>query len=109
MRQTRVVVVGSANMDLVGTGPTLPRPGETVLGSDFVTVPGGKGANQAIAAVRAGASCAFLGAIGSDAFGVTLRARSPPPGWTPASYGWSTARPGWRWSWSTPSARTPSW
>ncbi|GAB3172024.1 ribokinase [Micromonospora palomenae] len=75
MRQTRVVVVGSANMDLVGTGPTLPRPGETVLGSDFVTVPGGKGANQAIAAVRAGASCAFLGAIGSDAFGVTLRAR----------------------------------
>ncbi|MEH0818663.1 MULTISPECIES: ribokinase [unclassified Micromonospora] len=75
MRQTRVVVVGSANMDLVGTGPALPRPGETVLGSDFVTVPGGKGANQAIAAVRAGASCAFLGAIGSDAFGVTLRAR----------------------------------
>ncbi|MEH0933617.1 ribokinase [Micromonospora psammae] len=75
MRQTRVVVVGSANMDLVGTGPTLPRPGETVLGSDFVMVPGGKGANQAIAAVRAGASCAFLGALGSDAFGVTLRAR----------------------------------
>ena len=89
MRQTRVVVVGSANMDLVGTGPALPRPGETVLGSDFVTVPGGKGANQAIAAVRAGASCAFLGAIGSDA--------------------WSTARPGWRWSWSTPPGRTPSW
>ncbi|SCG68949.1 ribokinase [Micromonospora coxensis] len=75
MRQTRVVVVGSANMDLVGTGPALPRPGETVLGSDFVMVPGGKGANQAIAAARAGASCAFLGALGSDAFGVTLRAR----------------------------------
>ena len=75
MRQTQVVVVGSANMDLVATGPTLPRPGETVLGSEFVMVPGGKGANQAVAAVRAGASCAFLGAIGSDAFGVTLRAR----------------------------------
>ncbi|KKK07834.1 ribokinase [Micromonospora sp. HK10] len=75
MRQTRVAVVGSANMDLVGTAPALPRPGETVLGSEFVMLPGGKGANQAIAAVRAGASCVFLGAIGSDAFGVTLRAR----------------------------------
>ncbi|SCL52548.1 ribokinase [Micromonospora citrea] len=75
MRQTRVVVVGSANMDLVGTAPALPRPGETLLGAGFVMVPGGKGANQAIAAARAGASCAFLGAIGSDAFGVTLRAR----------------------------------
>ncbi|WP_213454212.1 ribokinase [Rhizomonospora bruguierae] len=72
---TRVVVVGSANMDLVATSPVLPRPGETVLGRDFTTVPGGKGANQAIAAVRAGADCAFLGAIGSDSFGVTLKAR----------------------------------
>ncbi|MFI1192456.1 ribokinase [Micromonospora sp. NPDC020750] len=75
MQQTRVVVVGSANMDLVATAPALPRPGETLLGSAFVMVPGGKGANQAVAAVRAGASCAFLGAIGSDAFGVTLKAR----------------------------------
>ncbi|OLB82473.1 MAG: ribokinase [Actinobacteria bacterium 13_2_20CM_2_71_6] len=71
----RVVVVGSANMDLVATAPTLPRPGETVLGNDFTQVPGGKGANQAIAAVRAGAPVRFIGAIGSDAFGVTLRAR----------------------------------
>ncbi|GIJ40862.1 ribokinase [Micromonospora andamanensis] len=75
MRQTRVVVVGSANMDLVATTEALPRPGETRLGTDFVTVPGGKGANQAIAAARAGAASVFLGAIGSDAFGVTLRAR----------------------------------
>lgn len=75
MRQPRVVVVGSANMDLVATSPVLPRPGETVLGNDFAMVPGGKGANQAIAASRAGASCSFLGAIGSDAFGVTLKAR----------------------------------
>jgi ribokinase len=73
--QTRVVVVGSANMDLVATAPALPAPGETLLGTDFVMVPGGKGANQAIAAARAGASCAFLGAIGSDSFGVTLQAR----------------------------------
>src|SRR5438045_1809855 len=71
----KVVVIGSANIDLVATAPTLPRPGETVLGHDFVQVPGGKGANQAIAAVRAGAEVTFVGAIGSDAFGVTLRAR----------------------------------
>ncbi|MGW4499746.1 PfkB family carbohydrate kinase, partial [Micromonospora sp. NPDC004336] len=51
----RVVVVGSANLDLVVTAPQLPRPGETVLGEDFRTVPGGKGANQAVAAARAGA------------------------------------------------------
>lgn len=75
MAQTRVAVVGSANMDLVAMAPALPRPGETMLGTDFVMVPGGKGANQAIAAARAGASCAFLGAIGSDSFGVTLKAR----------------------------------
>ncbi|MFI5927340.1 ribokinase [Micromonospora sp. NPDC051543] len=75
MSPTRVVVVGSANMDLVAMAPSLPRPGQTMLGTDFVMVPGGKGANQAIASVRAGASCTFLGAIGSDAFGVTLRAR----------------------------------
>ncbi|HEX2773737.1 MAG TPA: ribokinase [Micromonosporaceae bacterium] len=75
MNRPRVVIVGSANMDLVAVAPKLPRPGETVLGTDFVTVPGGKGANQAIAAARAGGSSAFLGAIGSDSFGVTLRAR----------------------------------
>ena len=50
----RIVVAGSANMDLVGLAPRLPAPGETVLGDDFVMTPGGKGANQAIAAVRAG-------------------------------------------------------
>ncbi|BCJ54541.1 ribokinase [Actinoplanes sp. NBRC 14428] len=71
----RIVVAGSANMDLVGFAERLPRPGETVLGHDFVMAPGGKGANQAIAAARAGASCTMLGAIGSDAFGVTIKAR----------------------------------
>jgi ribokinase len=71
----RIVVVGSANMDVVGLAERLPRPGETVLGDDFVMTPGGKGANQAIAAARAGGTCAFLGAIGSDAFGVTINAR----------------------------------
>ncbi|MEU5724140.1 ribokinase [Micromonospora sp. NPDC047738] len=69
----RVVVVGSANLDLVVTAPQLPRPGETVLGDGFRTVPGGKGANQAVAAARAGADCAFVGAVGADDFGAQLR------------------------------------
>jgi ribokinase len=71
----RIVIAGSANMDLVGLAARLPQPGETVLGDDFVMTPGGKGANQAIAAARAGGHTAFLGAIGSDAFGVTINAR----------------------------------
>jgi ribokinase len=71
----RIVVAGSANMDLVGIAERLPLPGETVLGDDFVMMPGGKGANQAIAAARAGGDAVFLGAIGSDSFGVTLNAR----------------------------------
>ncbi|GLZ80206.1 ribokinase [Actinorhabdospora filicis] len=68
-----VVVLGSANMDLVATAPTLPKPGETVLGHGFATVPGGKGLNQAVAAARAGARTAFIGAVGDDAFGAQLR------------------------------------
>ncbi|GIG68288.1 ribokinase [Phytomonospora endophytica] len=68
-----VTVVGSVNMDLVATAPTLPAPGETVLGHGFSTVPGGKGANQAVAAARAGGRTAFIGAVGSDGFGAELR------------------------------------
>ncbi|WP_200210482.1 ribokinase [Micromonospora coerulea] len=71
----RIAVVGSANLDLVVTTPQLPRPGETVLGEGFATVPGGKGANQAVAAARAGAACAFIGAVGQDDFGRVLRDR----------------------------------
>lgn len=73
MRLTEIVVVGSVNLDLVVTAPTLPQPGETVLGGDLRTVPGGKGANQAVAAARAGARCAFIGAVGQDAFAQPLR------------------------------------
>ncbi len=69
-----IVVLGSANMDLVATAPRLPGPGETVLGTAFTTVPGGKGANQAIAVARAGGACRFLGAVGDDGFGASLRA-----------------------------------
>ena len=69
-----IVVLGSANMDLVVRQPRLPHPGETMFGSSFDTVAGGKGLNQAIAAARVGGEVAFLGAVGGDAFGATLRA-----------------------------------
>lgn len=67
-----VVVLGSLNMDLVARTGRMPRPGETVFGEDFVTVPGGKGANQAAAAARLGASVEMIGRVGADAFGPTL-------------------------------------
>ncbi len=56
-------VLGSLNMDLVCQAPRLPVPGETVLGSQFVTVPGGKGANQAVAAARLGAAVRLVGRV----------------------------------------------
>jgi ribokinase len=64
-----VVVLGSLNMDLIVRTERIPRPGETVHGSDFRTVPGGKGANQAAAAARLGARVEMLGRVGQDAFG----------------------------------------
>jgi ribokinase len=71
----RIVVLGSANMDLVVTAGSLPRPGETVVGRDFATIAGGKGANQAVAVARAGGACAFIGAVGDDAFAADLTAQ----------------------------------
>ncbi|MEV4837917.1 ribokinase [Nonomuraea sp. NPDC049486] len=68
-----ITVFGSANMDLVAYVGRAPKLGETVTGRDFRTVPGGKGANQAIAAARAGAPVTFLGAVGEDAFGAEMR------------------------------------
>lgn len=65
----KVVVVGSVTMDVTAFASPLPKPGETVLGTRFETIPGGKGANQAIAAARAGGSVAMIGCIGTDAFG----------------------------------------
>ncbi|MGN2243544.1 ribokinase [Frateuria sp. GZRR33] len=70
----RIVVVGSINMDLVTQAPRFPQPGETLLGDGFITVPGGKGANQAVAAARLGAEVALVGALGRDAFGDQLHA-----------------------------------
>ncbi len=63
-----IVVFGSVNLDLVARVARLPQPGETIAGSDFATLPGGKGANQALAARRAGAEVAMAGAVGNDAF-----------------------------------------
>ncbi len=68
-----MVVVGSTNMDLVVSVPRPPVPGETILGTAFTTTPGGKGANQAIAAAKAGAEVAFVGAVGDDTFALELR------------------------------------
>ena len=68
----RVTVVGSLNMDLVVRAPRIPRPGETIIGGEFRTVPGGKGANQAVAAARLGAQVAMVGRVGGDAFGGLL-------------------------------------
>ena len=62
-----IVVLGSANADLVVGVDRRPGPGETVLGSDTEVLPGGKGANTAVAAARLGARVAFLGAVGRDA------------------------------------------
>lgn len=70
---TRIVVVGSINMDLVTQAPRFAGPGETILGERFLTVPGGKGANQAVAAARLGAEVALVGATGEDTFGRQLR------------------------------------
>jgi ribokinase len=69
-----VGVCGSLNMDVFGYVERLPRPGETLFGERLVYAPGGKGANQAVAAARAGASVTFAGACGNDGFGDQLRA-----------------------------------
>ncbi|WP_434562544.1 ribokinase [Pseudomonas sp. Z4-20] len=69
----KVVVIGSLNMDLVTRAPRLPRGGETLIGVSFSTIPGGKGANQAVAAARLGAHVSMVGCVGGDAYGEQLR------------------------------------
>lgn len=67
MRNIDITVLGSSNLDITATAPRLPGPGETLLGTSLTHSPGGKGANQALAASRAGASVRFIGAVGQDA------------------------------------------
>ncbi|PKO00842.1 MAG: ribokinase [Chloroflexi bacterium HGW-Chloroflexi-5] len=67
-----IVVVGSLNMDLVVRLPKIPKPGETLLGGVFNTYPGGKGANQAVAASRLGGHVSMIGCVGDDSFGREL-------------------------------------
>ncbi len=91
--EPRLAVVGSVNLDLVARVERLPRPGETVTGATFERIPGGKGANQAVAGARLGAAVRFVGCVGGDSFadealaglreaGVDLDVRSvePPTG-----------------------------
>jgi ribokinase len=68
----RVTIVGSLNMDLIARVPRIPEPGETIIGGDFHTAPGGKGANQAVAAARLGAQVSMVGRVGCDAFAESL-------------------------------------
>ncbi|MFC7905840.1 ribokinase [Streptomyces nigra] len=70
---TDIVVLGSTNMDLVTYVEKAPQRGETVTGREFRTIPGGKGANQATAAARAGGDVLMIGAVGNDAYGAQLR------------------------------------
>ena len=65
----KIVVVGSSNTDLIIKVPEIPRPGETLLGGEFMTFPGGKGANQAVAAARAGGDVVFIASVGDDLYG----------------------------------------
>ncbi|WP_089101032.1 ribokinase [Streptomyces hyaluromycini] len=70
---THIAVLGSMNMDLVAYAEKAPQLGETVTGRAFRTIPGGKGANQAIAAARAGATVSMIGAVGHDVYGSRMR------------------------------------
>lgn len=65
----KITVIGSSNTDMICRVPSIPMPGETLMGTGFSTVQGGKGANQAVAAARAGGDVTFIACVGNDAFG----------------------------------------
>lgn len=69
---SNILVVGSLNADLVVQAPRFPQPGETISGNDLQIIPGGKGANQAVAAARQGAAVSMVGRVGGDSFGPEL-------------------------------------
>ncbi len=68
--KNKIIVVGSSNTDMVVKVPRIPAPGETIMGNEFFVIPGGKGANQAVAAARVGASTIFITCVGDDNFGL---------------------------------------
>jgi ribokinase len=74
MKKAKIAVIGSSSMDLVVTSAKRPGAGETVLGDSFDTVPGGKGANQAVAAARLGADVYMIGCVGDDPYGQEILA-----------------------------------
>lgn len=69
MKSGKILVIGSSNTDMTVKSPTLPKPGETIIGGDFLMGPGGKGANQAVAAKRLGGNVSFFCKVGRDIFG----------------------------------------
>ena len=93
MQHPRIVVLGGINMDLVATVERFPVPGETVVGRNFTTYPGGKGANQAVAAARLGAQVSMVGRVGDDSFGHQLRHGLSVEGVDVASVGIETGSP----------------
>jgi ribokinase len=72
LQKKPIVVVGSINLDLVASTPSIPLAGQTLIGTDFTTTPGGKGANQAVAVARLGYPVHMIGAVGEDVFGQAL-------------------------------------
>ena len=66
---SKIIVAGSSNTDMVVKVPHIPAPGETVMGSELLTIPGGKGANQAVGAARAGGDVVFIACVSDDTFG----------------------------------------
>jgi ribokinase len=73
LEKRNITVIGSINMDIVTKTNIIPKVGETVMGDAFFTIPGGKGANQAVAAARLGSNVKIIGCVGNDAFGKELR------------------------------------
>ncbi|MDK2799456.1 MAG: ribokinase [Clostridiales bacterium] len=72
MKKSRITVIGSLNMDLVVNVSHMPKVGETIMGRNFITIPGGKGANQAVAAGKLGADVYMIGKVGTDEYGSVL-------------------------------------
>ena len=106
-KKPTIVVLGGINMDLIAVTPRLPHPGETLVGERFYTAPGGKGANQAVAAARLGADVRLVGRVGMDSFGAEqLRSLHSNGVDTTGLHRTPAIPPGWRSYCSTPKDRT---